>query len=129
MMAGVTYGGEPACRKKLGWGRRTAIPVKSISALVAREIMVLPSLQGNAAGVTEAELPAKGQVTSSGGDPSQIRGYVAGDRVEFREHEIEAVITRAMEPGNPFDRIHRQYLRGKQKLGMHFEGVHGEVAR
>ncbi|HEX3739498.1 MAG TPA: AbrB/MazE/SpoVT family DNA-binding domain-containing protein [Terriglobales bacterium] len=64
----------------------------------------------------QSRITSKGQITV----PVEIRrklGLRRGDRVEFREHGTEALITRAMEPDNPFDK-YVGILRGKQKPGM-----------
>ena len=60
-----------------------------------------------------SRITSKGQVTV----PVEIRrklGLRRGDKVEFREHGAEAVITRAIEPKSPFDK-YVGILRGKQK--------------
>lgn len=61
----------------------------------------------------QSRITSKGQVTV----PVEIRrklGLRRGDKVEFREHGAEAVITRAPEPKSPFDK-YLGVLRGKQK--------------
>jgi AbrB family looped-hinge helix DNA binding protein len=61
----------------------------------------------------QSRITSKGQVTV----PVEIRrklGLRRGDKVEFREHGTETVITRAIESKSPFDK-YVGTLRGKQK--------------